>query len=333
MKVLILGGTQFLGRHLTESALKAGHEVTLFNRGKTNPGLFKNVEYLRGDRDAGDLNALKGRKWDAVIDSSGYIPRVVKDSAELLADAVAHYTFISTISVYSDTTIHNMDENGPVSTLADETREDVTGETYGALKVLCEKAAEAAMPGRVLHARSGLIVGPHDPTDRFTYWPVRVALGGEVLAPGKTTMHVQFIDGRDEAEWVLAMAGARRAGVYNLTGPDYTLTMGRLLDACKNVSQSNATFTWVNDEFLLEHEVGPFSELPLWIPETYNGLQSMNINRALADGLTFRPLEDTIRDTLKWNNLRTGADSSIKPRAGMMRDREQELLQAWKERV
>ncbi len=331
MKVLILGGTQFLGRHLTDSALKAGHEVTLFNRGKTNPGLFKNVEYLRGDRDAGDLESLKGRKWDAVIDTCGYIPRVVKESAELLADAVTHYTFISTISVYSDTTIHNMDENGPVSTLDDETREDVTGETYGALKVLCEKAAEAVMPGRVLHARSGLIVGPHDPTDRFTYWPVRVALGGEILAPGKSSMNVQFIDGRDEAEWVLAMAVARKAGIYTLTGPDTPLTMGQLLDACKNVSRSNATFTWVPDEFLLENEVGPFTELPLWIPETYNGLQTLNINKALGDGLSFRPLEDTIRDTLKWNNLRTGADSSIKPRAGMMRDREQALLQAWKE--
>lgn len=333
MKILILGGTQFLGRHLTESALKAGHEVTLFNRGKTNPGLFKNVEYLKGDREAGDLEALKGRTWDAVIDTSGYVPRVVRQSAELLADAVAHYTFVSTISVYSDTTLYNLDESGPVGVLEDETREDITGETYGALKVLCEKAAEAAMPGRVLHARSGLIVGPHDPTDRFTYWPVRVAQGGEILAPGGANMRTQFIDARDEADWMLRMAAARKGGVYNLTGPDYTLTMSKLLDTCKTVTGSNATFTWVPDEFLLEHEVGPFSELPLWIPETYNGLQALNINRALADGLTFRPLEDTIRDTLKWNNLRTGADSSIKPRAGMMRDREQTLLQEWKERV
>ncbi|MBZ0286837.1 MAG: SDR family oxidoreductase [Anaerolineae bacterium] len=333
MKILILGGTHFLGRHLTESALKAGHEVTLFNRGKTNPGLFKNVEYLKGDRDASDLSALKGRQWDAVVDTCGYVPRVVRESAELLADNVAHYTFISTISVYSDTTQYNMDEGGPLATIEDASREDVTGETYGALKVLCEKAAEAVMPGRVLHVRSGLIVGPHDPTDRFTYWPVRVALGGEILAPGHPNMRVQFIDARDQAEWVLAMAAARKAGIYNVTGPDYNLTMGKLLDTCKNVTRSDATFTWVNDEFLMEHEVGPFSELPLWIPETYNGLQSLNIDKALADGLAFRPLEDTIRDTLKWNSLRTGAEGSIKARAGLMQDREQTLLQAWKERV
>lgn len=332
MKLLILGGTQFLGRHLTESALKAGHEVTLFNRGKTNPGLFKNVEYLRGDRDAGDLNALKGRAWDAVVDTCGYVPRVVRQSAQLLADAAPHYTFISTFSVYADTTIYNMDESGPLATIEDATREDVTGETYGALKVLCEGAAEAAMPGRVLTVRSGLIVGPHDSTDRFTYWPVRVAQGGDILAPGTPEMRVQFIDARDQAEWILALAAGRKAGVYNVTGPAEPLTMGRFLEACQGMTKRNATFTWVNDEFLVENEVGPFSELPLWIPESYNGLQAMNINRALADGLTFRPLQDTIRDTLKWNALRTGAGDAIQPRAGMMRDREAELLAKWRAR-
>jgi len=333
MKILILGGTQFLGRHLTESALRAGHTVTLFNRGKTNADLFPAVERLQGDRDASSLEALKGRKWDVVIDTCGYVPRVVRESAQRLADAVQHYTFISTISVYADTTLYNMNEGGPLATIDDETREDVTGETYGALKVLCERAAEAAMPGRVLTVRSGLIVGPHDPTDRFTYWPVRVAQGGEVLAPGKPSMNVQFIDARDQAEWVLAMAGARKAGIYNVTGPDQPLTMGAVLDACKRVTGSDATFTWVNDEFLVENEVGPFSEMPLWIPETYNGLQAMNIQKALADGLNFRPLEETIRDTLKWNALRTGADGGIKPRAGMMRDREADLLDKWKQRV
>jgi 2'-hydroxyisoflavone reductase len=333
MKILILGGTQFLGRHLTESALRAGHEVTLFNRGKTNADLFPAVERLQGDRDASNLEALKGRTWDAVIDTSGYVPRVVRESAEALADAVEHYTFISTISVYADSALYGMDEGGPLATIEDESREDVTGETYGALKVLCERAAEAVMPGRVLTVRSGLIVGPHDPTDRFTYWPVRVALGGEVLAPGKPDMNVQFIDGRDQAEWVLAMAGARKAGIYNVTGPETKLTMGKVLDACKTVTGSDATFTWVNDAFLVDNEVGPFSELPLWIPETYNGLQALNIEKALVDGLNFRPLEETIRDTLKWNALRTGADGSIKPRAGMMRDREAELLEKWKQRV
>ncbi len=329
MKVLILGGTQFLGRHLTESALKAGHEVTLFNRGKTNPGMFKNVETLKGNRD-GDLSALQGRQWDAAIDTSGYVPRIVRASAELLADAVEHYTFISTISVYGDTTIYGMDESGPLATIDDESREDVTGETYGALKVLCEAAAETAMPGRVLIARSGLIVGPFDPTDRFTYWPVRVAMGGDVLAPGTPDMRVQFIDARDQANWILQMAEARKAGIYNVTGPAEPLTMGELLDTCKDVTGSNASFTWIEDDFLLDHEVAPFSELPLWIPETYNGLQAMNIDKALADGLTFRPLTETIRDTLQWNAKRTGADSGAKPRAGMMRDRENKLLTEWR---
>jgi 2'-hydroxyisoflavone reductase len=328
VKVLILGGTKFLGRHLTESALKAGHEVTLFNRGKTNPGLFPNVENLTGDRD-NDLSSLKGRTWDVVVDTSGYIPRAVKATAELLADSVEHYTFISTISVYSDTTIYGMDENGPLATIDDETREDVTGETYGALKVLCERAAEAAMPGRVLNVRSGLIVGPHDPTDRFTYWPVRVAMGGEVLAPGKPEMVVQFIDARDQTDWIIRMAEARKTGTFNVTGPAQPLTMSELLETAKAVTGSNATFTWVNDDFLVENEVAPFTELPLWIPETYNGLQALNIDRALAAGLTFRPLADTIRDTLNWNMKRTG-ESGAQPRAGLMRDREEALLAKWR---
>lgn len=328
MKVLILGGTKFLGRHLTESALKAGHEVTLFNRGKTNPGLFPNVENLTGDRD-NDLSSLKGRTWDVVVDTSGYIPRAVKATAELLADSVEHYTFISTISVYSDTTIYGMDENGPLATIDDETREDVTGETYGALKVLCERAAEAAMPGRVLNVRSGLIVGPHDPTDRFTYWPVRVAMGGEVLAPGKPEMAVQFIDARDQTDWIIRMAEARKTGTFNVTGPAQPLTMSELLETAKAVTGSDATFTWVNDDFLVENEVAPFTELPLWIPETYNGLQALNIDRALAAGLTFRPLADTIRDTLNWNMKRTG-ESGAQPRAGLMRDREEALLAKWR---
>jgi 2'-hydroxyisoflavone reductase len=332
MKILILGGTQFVGRHLTESALKAGHEVSLFNRGKTNPEAFANVEHLQGDRD-GDLTALRGRKWDVVVDTCGYVPRIVRDSAELLADAVEHYTFISSISVYSDTTLYGMDESGPLATIDDESREDVNGETYGALKVLCERAAESVMPGRVLHVRSGLIVGPFDPTDRFTYWPMRVAMGGEVLAPGRPEMRVQFIDGRDEAGWILRMAEARKAGVYNVTGPAEPLTMGELLETCKAVTGSDATFTWLPDDFLMEHEVGPFSELPLWIPQTYNGLQAMDIDRALADGLTFRPLADTIRDTRQWNALRSGANTGVNPRAGMMRDREEKLLAEWKREV
>lgn len=330
MKILIIGGTQFLGRHLTDAALKGGHEVTLFNRGNTNPGLFPQAEHIKGDRDGG-LGALDGRTWDVAIDTCGYIPRAVKDSTEKLADAVEHYTFISTISVYSDQTTRNMDESGPLATLTDETTENVTGETYGGLKVLCERAAEAVMPGRVLHVRSGLIVGPYDPTDRFTYWPVRVAQGGEVLAPGKPDHPTQFIDARDQVEWILRMAEARKTGIYNVTGPAETLTMGTLLDTCKTVSGSDATFTWVSDEFLIEREVAAFTELPLWLPESYDGLMSLNVDKALQDGLTFRPLETTVRDTLAWNATRPGDRPA--PRAGMMQDKEVELLAAWKQTV
>jgi 2'-hydroxyisoflavone reductase len=331
MKILILGGTKFLGRHLADAALKAGHEVTLFNRGQTNPGLFPEAEHLHGDRDGG-LDVLKGRKWDAAVDPSGYVPRVVKASAERLADAVEHYTFISSISVYAEPFPPNMDESGTLQTLADETTETVTPESYGALKALCEQAAQAAMPGRVLNVRSGLIVGPHDPSDRFTYWPVRVAMGGEVLAPGKPEQPVQFIDARDQANWILKMAEARKAGVYNVTGQP--VAMGDFLDACLQVTHNGATITWVSEEYLIAHDVQPWMELPMWLPESYNALNTTNVDKALADGLTFRPMADIIRDTLRWNATRSGTEAANwadgpKPRAGMMQDREKELLAEW----
>ncbi len=328
MNILMIGGTQFLGRHLVETALQAGHTLTLFNRGKTNPGLFAGVETIAGDRDS-DLGKLAGRRWDVVIDTCGYIPRHVRTAAEALAERVEQYIFISTISVYSDTTLHDMDESGPLATLVDESVEEITGETYGGLKVLCERAAEGVMPGRVLHVRSGLIVGPHDPTDRFTYWPVRIAEGGEVLAAGNPDAPVQFIDARDQAAWILHMATARKSGIYNLTGPAERLTMRALLDACRETAASDATFTWADDEFLLEHEVAPYTDLPLWLPESYGGLQTIRVTRALADGLTCRPLAQTIRDTLDWNATRPPATPE-KPRRGITRAREAELLAAWK---
>ena len=234
MKLLILGGTKYLGRHLTESALERGHEVTLFNRGRENPDLFHGkVEKLVGDRD-GDLAALKGRKWDAVIDTSGYFPRVVKDSARLLADTVDHYTFISTISVYEDFSQPGIEETAPVGKLEDETVEDIGAGAYGPLKALCEQAVEEVMPGRSLIVRPGLIVGPYDPTDRFTYWPSRIAKGGEVLAPGDGTSPVQFIDARDLAEWVLTMTERKQTGVFNATGPEERLEMKGFLETVRN---------------------------------------------------------------------------------------------------
>jgi 2'-hydroxyisoflavone reductase len=261
LKLLILGGTVFLGRHLVESALARHHQVTLFNRGQHNPDLFPQVEKLRGDRDGG-LDALLGRTWDAVIDTCGYIPRLVNASALHLAGAVDTYTFISTLSVYAEPPFAGMDETAPLATLEDKTTEQITGVTYGPLKALCEKAVEAAYPGRALVIRPGLIVGPHDPSDRFTYWPSRVGRAGEVLAPDNPSRLTQFIDVRDLADWSIRMIENHQTGTFNATGPDYPLTLGELLATCKEVTHSEAAFTWVSDQFLLDHAVTPYTELP-----------------------------------------------------------------------
>lgn len=330
MNILVIGGTIFLGRHFVEAALRRGHTITLFNRGKHNADLFPGVEKLHGDRN-GDLEILRGRNWDAVLDTSGYFPRQVRTLAETLRDSVGHYTFISSISVYSDTSTPDMDESGTLGTIQDETVEEITGETYGPLKVLCERAAEEAMPGRVLNVRAGLIVGPHDPSDRFTYWPLRVADGGEVLAPGSPDAVTQIIDARDLAEWVLLMIEKNGTGTFNATGPDRPLTMGEVLESCREVSGSDAAFTWVSEEFLAEQKVGPWMEMPLWIPSEPDtaGFSRIDCRRAIAAGLVFRPLSDTVRDTLEWGRT---LPSAHEPRAGMKREREQEVLRLWHER-
>ncbi len=328
MRLLILGGTIFLGRHLVAAALARGHAVTLFNRGQHNPDLFPDVEKLRGDRTV-SLDALADRSWDAVIDTSGYVPRVVRLAAETLADRVDHYTFISSLSVYADTSRPGVDEAAPVGRIDDPTTEEITGESYGPLKALCEQVAEAALPGRSLVIRPGLIVGPYDPTDRFTYWPRRVAQGGEVLAPGHPGYKTQIIDARDLAAWTLDMVEARRVGVYNATGPATPLTLGEALDTSRTVSGSDATVTWVDESFLLEQGVQPWTELPLWMPESdpaMAGFNRFSIDRALAAGLTFRPLADTVAATLAWDATR---DATAPSRAGLTRERETELLSAW----
>jgi 2'-hydroxyisoflavone reductase len=324
----MIGGTAFLGRHIVEAALDRSHTITLFNRGQHNPELYPEVEKLRGDRSV-DLAALHGRRWDIVIDTCGYLPRVVKASAELLAEAVEHYTFISSISVYADLSAPGAGERAPVATLADTSVEEITEETYGPLKALCEQAAELAMPGRVLLIRPGLIVGPHDPTDRFTYWPHRVAQGGAVLAPDRPEHGTQIIDVRDLASWIVQIAESRRTGIYNATGPEYPLTFGRLLDDCRVVSGSDARFEWVAERFLLESGVQPWSEVPLWVPAedpSNAGFDAVDCTRAIAAGLRFRPLAETIRDTLAWDATRP-ADLDL--RAGLKREREAELLAAW----
>ena len=324
MDLLILGGTRFLGRYLVEAALGDGHRVTLFNRGLSGPDLFPEVETIKGDRE-GDLSVLQRRRWDAVVDTCGYMPRVVRASAGLLADAVDHYTFVSSISVYSDDIGPGADEGAPVEVLEDPTVEEVTGETYGGLKALCERAAEEEMPGRVLTVRPGLISGPHDPTDRFTYWPRRVAAGGEVLAPDRPELQVQFIDVRDLAGWMVKMSAEQQTGTYNATGPAYELRMGKLLEECEAVG-GEAQIVWVSENFLEENGVEPFTELPLWVPREFAGMLAVDCGEAIAAGLTFRPVSETIRDVLEWDSKRVEPDLA----AGLKPERERELLSAWR---
>ncbi|MDY7225983.1 SDR family oxidoreductase [Hyalangium rubrum] len=330
-KILILGGTGFLGPALVELAQPRGHTLTLFNRGKTQPHLFPDVEKLQGDRD-GNLKALEGRKWDAVIDTSGYVPRVVRASAELLAPNVEQYIFVSTISVYKDMANYGVDEDSPVATVEDEKTEDVS-QHYGALKALSEKAAQAAMPGRAAVVRPGLIVGPGDPTDRFSYWPVRVARGGEVLAPGDGEDPVQFIDVKDLAAFILRLVETKDMGVYNATGPASGMPMRKLLEACKTANGGDASFTWADAAFLEEQKVRPWSDMPVWIPRSseMKGMGRVSNARAEARGLTLRPVEDTARDTLAWFKTQP-AERQAKMRSGLTPEREREVLAAWHQR-
>lgn len=334
MRVLILGGTQFLGRHLVDAALEGGHEVTLFNRGQTNPELYFEVEKLRGDRDGG-LNALRGRNWDAVIDTSGHVPRLVNQSVELLRDAVGHYTFVSSISVYADFSHVGIDENAPVGTLNDETTENVS-EYFGALKALCEQRVQSGFGNRGLIVRPGLIVGPHDPTDRFTYWVRRFSRGGEVLVPESSHASIQFIDVRDLAQWMMRCIEGDVTGVYNATGPDYKLTMGGFAEELERIIPNAGRAHWVSEEFLLAKGVREFSELPLWISERTNwpGFMTVDVQRAIRQGLSFRPLEQTILDTLGWDQTRQLGQQSTRLHAvrdvGMSSEREIRLLQEWK---
>ena len=330
MHLLILGGSIFLGRHLVASALERGHTVTLFNRGRHNPDLFPDIEKLRGDRtNPEDLLAVERRTFDAVIDTCGYVPRIVRLSAERLAGSAGLYCFISSVSVYADFRERRRDESAPVGTLSDPTGEEVTGETYGPLKALCEQAVEETFPAGALNIRPGLIVGPDDPSDRFTYWPHRIAEGGEVLAPGTPQQTTQFIDVRDLAAWTIGQVERGATGAYNATGPADPIPYGTLFDICRGVSGSDARLTWVDEAFLLEEGVQPWSELPLWVPSTdadMAGFNAIGIAKAVADGLTFRPLADTVRDTLAWDGSRSqeGAwKNTLSP------ERERALLAKW----
>jgi len=328
LRILMLGGTGFLGPHVVQAALDRGHEVTLFNRGQTNPELFPELEKLRGDRDPekGDgLDALLEGEWDGVVDTSAYVPRIAAASAELLAERVAHYAFVSTLSVYEGLGAGDVDETSPVGTLGDPSTEQVDGTTYGPLKALCEQAVEAAMPGRVANVRPGLIVGPGDPTDRFTYWPARMEWGGEVLCPGEGDARVQYVDARDLAAFLVHTLEAKVAGVYNAVGPEEPLRMKTFLETCREVVGGDAELVWVEGGFLASQGVRPWSDMPMWLPG--GGVASNE--RARAEGLGFRPLEETVRATLDWLHEEPEG-RRVTLRAGISPEREDAVLSAWK---
>ncbi len=335
LRILILGGTGFTGPYQVRYALSRRHKVTTFNRGKTHPGeLPTEVEQLTGDRN-GKLDALKGRQWDVVIDNPTTLPAWVRDAAQILKGNVERYVFISTISVYADTS-NGVDETAPLAKYDGldpykETLEAMRAsgyKTYGPLKALSEKEAEKWFPGKTLIIRPGLIVGPGDETDRFTYWPVRINRGGEVLAPGNSNDPVQFVDARDLAEWTIRMVENRETGIYNATGPAKPLGIGKMLDEIKDALNSNAKFTWVPADFLKQQSVEAWSNMPVWAGDEL-GLARTNINRALAKGLTFRPLAETARDTLAWFKS-LPQDRQSKIHAGLTAEREAEVLTAWK---
>ncbi len=329
-RILILGGTGFLGPATVEAARARGHVLTLFNRGKTRPGLFPDVEKLQGDRDpdkGGGLKALEGRRWDAVIDNSGYFPRQVGASARLLAPNTGHYIFISSISVYADNSIENQDETARVGTIADPTVEKITEETYGPLKALCENAAEQALPGRTAVVRPGYIVGPDDPSGRFTYWPVRIDRGGQVLAPGAPGDPVQFIDVRDLARWLVTLVEMRTTGVFNAAGPKRRFGWGELLEACRKAGSKPAELAWVPGDWIAKQGQEIF---PIWAPyqgET-RGFHVWRNSRAVKAGLKFRPCAETVKDTLAW--YKSQGDGGRVKLAGPSPQREAELLAAWR---
>ncbi len=338
LRILILGGTGFTGPFQVQYALSRGHKVTVFNRGKTHPGeLPREAEQLIGDRN-GQLDALKGRKWDVVVDIPTTLPVWVRDAAQVLQGNVDRYVFISTISVYSDNSKPGMDESGPLAEYkgADamkETQQTLTASRYGLygpLKALSEKEAEKWFPGKALIIRPGLIVGPGDESDRFTYWPVRLDRGGEILAPGNPTDPVQFIDARDLAEWTIRMVEQGTTGVFNATGPKSKLTIGEMLDGIKKVTKAESRFTWADADFLAAQKVRPWSDMPVWVPPRGGsaGFSEISIKKGLDKGLTFRTIPDTTRATLDWFRKQT-PERQAKLKAGISAEREAEVLAAW----
>ena len=328
MRLLIVGGSVFLGRALVVEARARGHEITLFNRGVSSSALEPGVTLIKGDRN-GDLSALNGQTWDAVIDTCGYFPRQVRRLLAALSGRIGHYTFVSTVSVYADLSRHGLTESGELGTLADEGTETVTLQTYGPLKVLCEAAAQQAMPGANLIVRPGIIAGPGDPTDRFAYWVGRIAEGGDVLAAGNPAAPIQMIDVRDLAAWTIALVEMKQTGIFNAIGPHEPLTMQQLFSRCAETLNPGARFVWVVDAFLVAQGMTEWMKLPFYIPtaETrFAGMFTKNGAKALAQGLKLRPLTQTSADTWQWVQSRPGGATM---KTGLTREEEQKLLAAW----
>jgi 2'-hydroxyisoflavone reductase len=336
LKLLVLGGTRFLGPAIVEAAKARGHEVTLFHRGRSNPDIFPELEHIIGNRDPKiepGLVGLKGRKWDAVLDTSSYFPRITKAAVDLLADSVEQYLLVSSISVYPSLEMKGLTEEDEVGTIEDTTFEKITTESYGPLKALCEQTAEAAMPSRVTNVRPGLIVGPRDPSDRFSYWPLRVRAGGEVLAPGNPTDPIQWVDARDLGIFCISCVENKTMGVFNMAGPHHPADMAELVYGCKAVTGGDARFTWVDAEFLEAEGLQPWAHLPVWAPGKgeVSGINTVNCDRAIAAGFRTRPLAETVRDLLEWRDgwKRGGKNPS---RAGMSLDNEKAALAKWHKR-
>jgi len=336
LRILILGGTGFTGPFQVQYALARGHKVTLFNRGKRpSPEWPGEVEQLFGDRNTGDLSALEGRTWDVCIDNPTSLPFWVRDAGKVLKGRVGHYIFISTISVYADGSRAGITEDAPLAPYKGRDAMAETLETlradmenlYGPLKALSEAEAHRQFGQRVTIVRPGYIVGPRDETDRFTYWPLRVADGGEILVPGDGQDPIQVIDARDLAEWVVRLAESGTCGTFNAVGPNYPLTMGAALHGCQAVTGSAMTLTHVSPEFLDEHQV----QLPIWVwrkSGPYAGYGQVSNARAVAAGLTYRPFATTVADLLAWYRS-LPAERQAGPRAGISRGREAELLRLW----
>jgi 2'-hydroxyisoflavone reductase len=329
VRILIIGGTRFLGRHIVDIALERGHELTLFNRGKNSQVVPAGIEQIQGDRNqAADLQQLAGRTWDAVIDPSAYFPRQVRSLLDLIGPNIAHYSLISTISVYAEPLPELIDESAPLATTDDPEANEI-GANYGALKALCEEAAEAALPGKVHAIRAGLIVGPYDPTHRFTYWPERLQRGGDLIAPGSPDQPVQVIDVRDLAEWTVGAAERGVVGRYNATGPAQPLSLGEVIIECQRQGQPNSNIHWLPENWLLEQQVQPWIGLPLWLPgEDSQRLMRTRCEAAIGLGLRFRPLAETVQATIAWFKANPEV---LQGHPTLTAEREAELLKLWQE--